>query len=167
MLSFTKICVLNCDDNFFILCKNNLEIIRTIITMTSTIVKIIPSTFVCNICDYSTSNKKDYNKHLATIKHQKLTNKVNNPPNNPLNNPPKSPNYTCSCGNSYKHRQSLYTHSMKCNNKSGNNNDKPITNELVLQLIQQSRQLQEMYHTQNDKFYEIIKEGKCVTNSNN
>ena len=113
--------------------------------------------FKCNICKYLTSNKKDYKKHLETIKHQKLA--------NPKNNPPKPPNYTCICGNSYKHRQSLYTHSMKCNNKSGNINDKPITNELVLQLIQQSRQLQEMYHTQNDKFYEIIKEGKYVTNN--
>ena len=58
MRSFTKMRVLNCYDNFFILCKNNLEIIRRILTMTSTIFKIIPSTFVCNICDYSTSNKK-------------------------------------------------------------------------------------------------------------
>jgi len=116
--------------------------------------------FKCNICKYLTSNKKDYKKHLETIKHQNLA--------NPKNNPPEPPNYTCTCGNSYKHRQSLYNHHIKCtNHKSGNNNDKPITNELVLQLIQQSRQLQEMYHTQNDKFYEIIKEGKCVTNSNN
>jgi hypothetical protein len=116
--------------------------------------------FKCNICKYLTSNKKDYKKHLETIKHQNLA--------NPKNNPPKPPNYTCTCGNSYKHRQSLYNHHIKCtNHKSENNDDKPITNELVLQLIQQSRQLQEMYHTQNDKFYEIIKEGKCITNSNN
>lgn len=116
--------------------------------------------FKCNICKYLTSNKKDYKKHLETIKHQNLA--------NPKNNPPEPPNYTCTCGNSYKHRQSLYNHHIKCtNHKSGNNNDKPITNELVLQLIQQSRQLQEMYHNQNDKFYEIIKEGKCITNSNN
>jgi len=114
--------------------------------------------FKCNICKYLTSNKKDYKKHLETIKHQTLA--------NPKNNPPEPPNYTCTCGNSYKHRQSLYNHHIKCtNHKSGNNNDKPITNELVLQLIQQSRHLQEMYHTQNDTFYEIIKEGKCVTNN--
>ena len=54
MLSFTKICVLNCDDNFFILCKNNLEIIRTIITMTDI---FVPQKVVCNIWHYSTSNK--------------------------------------------------------------------------------------------------------------
>ena len=164
MLSFTKICGLNCYDNFCIFYKNNLEIIRTIITMTSTFVKIIPSTFVCNICDYSTSNKKDYNKHLATIKHQKLTNNANNPPNNPLNKTPKSLNYTCNCGNSYKHRQSLYNHRMKCN-KSEPINDEPITKEFVLQLIQQNKQLQEMLHEQHHKMYEIAKEGKYVTNN--
>jgi len=117
----------------------------------------VPQKFVCNICNYSTSNKKDYNKHLATIKHQKLT-------NNP-NNPHQSPNYTCTCGNSYKHRQSLYTHRMKCNNKSVNNNDQPITKELVLQLIQQNKELQEMLHEQHHKMYEIAKEGKYVTNN--
>jgi hypothetical protein len=64
MLSFTKICGLNCYDNFCIFYKNNLEIIRTIITMTDI---FVPQKFVCNICNYSTSNKKDYNKYLETI----------------------------------------------------------------------------------------------------
>ena len=117
----------------------------------------VPQKFLCNICNYSTSNKKDYNKHLTTIKHQKLT-------NNP-NNPQQSPNYTCTCGNSYKHRQSLYNHRIKCNDKSQNNNDQPITKELVFQLIQQNKQLQEMLHEQNHKMYEIAKEGKYVTNN--
>ena len=117
----------------------------------------VPQKFLCNICNYSTSNKKDYNKHLTTIKHQKLT-------NNP-NNPHQSPNYTCTCGNSYKHRQSLYNHRIKCNHKSENNNDQPITKELVFQLIQQNKQLQEMLHDQNHKMYEIAKEGKYVTNN--
>ena len=27
----------------------------------------VPQKFVCNICNYSTSNKKDYNKYLETI----------------------------------------------------------------------------------------------------
>ena len=28
--------------------------------------------FECKICDYSTSNKYDYNKHLLTLKHKKM-----------------------------------------------------------------------------------------------
>ena len=69
MLSFTKKCVLNCYDNFFILCKNNLEIIGRIITLTDV---FIPQKVVCNICYYSTSNKKGYNKHLDSINIQYL-----------------------------------------------------------------------------------------------
>ena len=30
--------------------------------------------FHCKYCDYTTSDKKDYNKHLLTAKHKRLTN---------------------------------------------------------------------------------------------
>ena len=32
----------------------------------------IPLKYACEACDYSTCNKKDYNKHLLTDKHKKL-----------------------------------------------------------------------------------------------
>ena len=37
-----------------------------------------PSVFECSVCEYITHNKKDYNKHLSTIKHQKLTTNLQN-----------------------------------------------------------------------------------------
>jgi hypothetical protein len=76
--------------------------------------------------------------------------------------------YQCECGKTYKHRQSLYNHKVKCNILNGVKNinkDQPITKELVLQLIQQNQKLQEMLHEQHNKMYEIAKEGKCVTNN--
>ena len=30
----------------------------------------IPKNFLCETCDYNTSNKKDFNKHLTTDKHK-------------------------------------------------------------------------------------------------
>jgi len=66
--------------------------------------------YVCEICDYVTCNKKDYNKHINTIKH---------------NNNKKSPehNTRCECGKTYTNRSSLFNHRkvcpMKC--KDGNN----------------------------------------------
>jgi hypothetical protein len=69
-----------------------------------------PLTFFCDICDYVTSNKKDFNKHINTIKH------INNK---------KSPehNMVCECGKTYINRSSLFNHRkvcpMKC--KDGNN----------------------------------------------
>ena len=32
----------------------------------------IPKIYKCETCHISTSNKKDYNKHISTAKHQKL-----------------------------------------------------------------------------------------------
>lgn len=57
--------------------------------------------YVCNICDYVTSNKKDYNKHINTIKH---------------NNNKKSPehNMVCECGKTYTNRSSLFNHRKVC-----------------------------------------------------
>ena len=33
-----------------------------------------PNELTCNLCDYSTSNKKDFKKHILTRKHQLATN---------------------------------------------------------------------------------------------
>lgn len=125
-----------------------------------------PQIFECLLCDYFTSNKKDYKKHINTIKHKSMLNTYNSPSPNP-----KEKNlhgYTCECGKIYKHRQSLYNHKLKCNVLSGVKDidkDQPITKELVLQLIQQNQKLQEMLHDQHNKMYEIAKEGKCITNN--
>ena len=64
--------------------------------------------FRCETCDFNTSNKCNYLKHLDTRKHKTLTKiyldliKV------------ASPSYDCLCGKSYKHRQSLYSHKKVC-----------------------------------------------------
>ena len=33
----------------------------------------IPKKFYCDFCDYNTSNKKDYDKHILTPKHKKMS----------------------------------------------------------------------------------------------
>ena len=33
-----------------------------------------PKDYLCQKCNYITSSKKDYNKHLLTAKHQMITN---------------------------------------------------------------------------------------------
>jgi hypothetical protein len=66
----------------------------------------------CEYCDYNTCNKKDYTKHLQTIKHTSMSNT-----DGYLHNTSKNPTtpYFCDCGKKYTHRQSLYTHKKKCN----------------------------------------------------
>ena len=67
--------------------------------------QLSPPKFVCEICDVITNNKKDYNKHLLTRKHQNVYNCLQN---NPLTK------YVCECGKEYTYRQSLYVHKKKC-----------------------------------------------------
>ena len=70
----------------------------------------IPKKFECKICNYKCSNKKDFNKHLLTAKHKRLTNTDIKVPENP-----QSINtFFCECGKGYKHRQSLHKHQLKC-----------------------------------------------------
>lgn len=92
--------------------------------------------FNCELCDYITINKKDFNKHLETIKHKNRANpykSLQNPYKNPQKKSQKSQEkkqteYLCDCGKIYKHRQTLHHHRKKCDFKNGNNN-----NEMVLE----------------------------------
>lgn len=125
-----------------------------------------PMTFDCLYCDYTTSNKKDYGKHLETMKHRSVSNTYTNPSKKSQQDI-HAINYECKCGKRYKHRQSLYKHKVKCNLLNDTENTQPITKELVLELIHQNQKLQEMLHEQHNKMFEIAKEGKCITNNMN
>jgi hypothetical protein len=68
------------------------------------------SKFICEPCHYLTSNKKDYNKHLATRKHQCSINSNNC---NPIN--PQNEILTClNCDKIYKSRVGLWRHKKIC-----------------------------------------------------
>ena len=66
--------------------------------------KKMPTNYTCEICNFSSSKMSNYNKHLLTPKHQRLTN-----PNAKM---PSS--YTCECGKEYKHMSSLCNHKRTC-----------------------------------------------------
>jgi hypothetical protein len=68
-----------------------------------------PLNFICEQCDYTTSNKKDFNKHEGTQKHK---NKCN--PNNSYDKNPFA-GFDCKCGKVYKHCSTLSAHKKKCN----------------------------------------------------
>lgn len=72
-----------------------------------------PPKYTCEKCDFACSNKKDYNRHLATKKH-KLTELEQNQSEKPQKTPN---NYVCECGKEYKARNSLWYHKKICNYK--------------------------------------------------
>ena len=64
--------------------------------------------FECEICDYVTSDKKDYAKHLSTRKHKMVVNGSKMVVENPQNE------IHCICGKSYKHDSGYYRHKKTC-----------------------------------------------------
>lgn len=82
-----------------------------------------PKHYACYNCDFFTSNKKDYDRHLLTAKHKNGISMVYKKPQLPQisncdgtdSNINVDPDYKCLCGNTYKHRSGLYRHRKRCN----------------------------------------------------
>lgn len=126
-----------------------------------------PKIFCCKHCDYTTSSKKDFNKHLMTPKHENTT-KYNE---NGRKIPKKI--YECECGKSYPYRASLYNHKKTCT-ISGNKNiiiNKPENidyKDMFLTMIKENKQLQEILVTQQNQINELIpKIGNQIIGDNN
>ena len=99
--------------------------------------------YTCKICNYNTSSKKDFSKHLLTSKHKKLTNT-----NNKSQYEDKS--HICVCGKKYKFQSSLCYHRKKCNfkesiefdNKIIETNDSSELKTMLLQVMKENTDLQ-------------------------
>lgn len=111
-----------------------------------------PKKYFCEKCDFVSSNKKDYARHITTLKHKKwvkddqkddhftLFSSQKTPKN------PKKPQiiYECNCGKIYSYKQGLSKHrySGKCLYVETYNtyNDVKLNN-LVLELLKQNSEL--------------------------
>lgn len=97
--------------------------------------------FICENCDYYTSKKSQYDRHLATDKHKILQN-----PTLATNLSAKIPKYQCHCGKNYSHSSTLYAHKKQCNK----NNSDGISTELVLELIKDNKEMKELLMVQSN-----------------
>jgi len=100
----------------------------------------IPKKYMCNFCDYFTSNKKDFDKHLSTLKHQNghKSTKINK-------KSPKIPKpLLCECGKEYKERSGLWRHKKKgvCYNLACE--EEPTDKSLIMLLLKENSQLKNM-----------------------
>ena len=118
--------------------------------------------YYCEQCEYKTNNKKDYIKHLSTLKHTKVDNY------NVLTteNPQKIPKiFKCNfCDKGYKYRDGLWRHSKKCKEPTvaevfANNNTQQLT-ELVLKMVEQNQEL-------TKQIVELSKTGANIQNNTN
>lgn len=126
-----------------------------------------PRKFNCDNCDYHSSNKKDYNKHLATQKHALVTGIVTELGEIPTKE------YKCDCGKVYKYRQNLYTHRKKCIKKINNVDECEIDyKEMLLVTLKQNKELQDYLVKQGEQYQKTINEiipkiGNNTINNNN
>jgi hypothetical protein len=97
--------------------------------------------FVCEICDYSTCKKSQYERHLATDKHKFLQNPTLATPNGE-----KKQKYQCYCGKIYSHSSTLYAHKKHCKKS----NSDGISTELVLELIKDNKEMKELLMVQSN-----------------
>ena len=68
--------------------------------------------FFCEKCDYKCGKQSEYNKHLTTAKHKKLTMLTDKIPKIPTM-------LTCElCGKQYKSRTGLWQHQKKCTSEN-------------------------------------------------
>ena len=63
-----------------------------------------PDIFVCETCHFVCSKKRDYERHLSTLKHKNDDKKA----------PDNVKKYECICGKSFTYRQGLYVHRKTC-----------------------------------------------------
>ena len=136
-----------------------------------------PLTYICELCNFSCSNKKDHNRHLLTAKHIKMTNNDKNTSALPI--------FSCECGKQYKYRQGLHYHKKTCNKlneehtKDINNSlsvqvdsvTSPLDSSLVIELLKQNQEFKELMIEQHKRMTEqqdtIIELSKNSGNTTN
>ena len=98
--------------------------------------------YYCNLCDYSTFRKNNYDKHLHSIKHKNNKNSHNN-------NEKVAKKYICvNCEKIFNDRAGLWRHNKKCisnNNKYTCNTYNDINDKnLIMMLIKENKEIKDM-----------------------
>jgi hypothetical protein len=129
-----------------------------------------PQKYSCKICDYYTSNLKDFNKHISTQKHIRNTSATFSN----ISATRKTPIHICSnCNKEYQDRSGLWRHKKSClsptfsntqkeedfENKSDDEDDDDdiSTKQLILLMLQQNNKVQDA----------LIEMSKQISTTNN
>lgn len=126
--------------------------------------------FYCNYCDYNTSKKTNYDKHVLTAKHKKATFGTNLEING-NGCISDNENFNCkNCGQHYKTASGLWKHSKKCSECSEIKNKTQFLLDIIKNdeqikafLMEQNKQI----IAQNAKLIEIAQNTNTHVNSNN
>ena len=122
-------------------------------------------------CDYNTTRKSQYDRHLSTAKHKIRTNGTNRTDlvhNN---------KFECECGKIYTARNSFWYHKQKCKGVEQEQPQvaPPVDSSLVIELLKQNQEFKELMIEQHkrmteqqDTIIELSKNaGNTTINNNN
>ena len=140
-----------------------------------------PAQYYCEICNFNSSKKSNYDIHLTTAKHNKILNGDNN-------QSVKCPTcesvncHKCQCGKCFKHRQGLSRHRNNCNYNSSQeskmkevtDNDDKLSNTIIMlvkqnqELVKENQEFKQLLIDQNKQMMEMAGNmGNTVNNNNN
>jgi hypothetical protein len=117
--------------------------------------------YVCEICNFKTANKKDYKRHTETIKHNRVYVTFLLPKMQSNIETNKTKHFYCECGKSYNSYSGLWKHKKKCN---VNNEEK--TQQLVEYLLKENSEFKQLMMEQNKHMVELAKNAGHNTTSN-
>ena len=127
--------------------------------------------FYCVKCDYKCIKKSNFEKHLTTVKHKKqlLDDQIMTNDDQKVAKVAQHL-FTCECGKKYKYKQGLSVHKKNCNfifdkQSDNSNNQLPISNDVVLKLLNDNQELKNIIVQQQNQISELIP--KLGNNNNN
>jgi len=115
--------------------------------------------FVCDKCNFKCCNKRDYTRHLMTMKHKMVTDDNIKTPKNPTS-------YICICKKQFVFLSGLSRHKKNCSYVYIPDNDIQTNviikndNSTILDLISQNKELMNLLITKNHQTDELIQHNK-------
>ena len=120
--------------------------------------------YYCKNCDYGTCKKSSYDSHNLSAKHQKSINgnHLETAGNQIL--PKICLNFACgNCNKEFKNRSGLWKHNKIC---IKNLNNSELSQETILNILNQNSELHQMLLEQNKTIIELCKEKNNINNFN-
>ena len=126
--------------------------------VTKNLQKISPK-FYCEKCDYKCSKQSEYNKHLLTAKHQKVT--------NGNKKSPKNLHCICKfCNKTFKYRSGLSRHNKTCNEEkisliqtqNTNSTKEELSKNEIIEILKQNQEFKELLTEQQQEIQDLHKQ---------
>ena len=133
--------------------------------MVNNLVQESSNKFCCKKCNYFTSRKSQYDRHLLTLKHEKITN------DNNLEQ--KVPNeFICECGKKYNYLSGLSRHRKTCKGEKKEtaiieNEENVDYKSMFFEIIKKNNEFQDLLMKQSQQISELIPKVGNTINSNN